>query len=317
MTLPSYLKKIYNNYRQRHTRKRPRTHSSFSLSSSSSSSESSSESSDSEDEPRRKRRCKSHHIAKLVKKAVAEYSNKQGSKGHAPSLPSGTDLVTIDQHLSTHLVDQIVAGHFVELAELNQKDIFKDSDIEYKLVVNLEGKQVYKPVKKSKDLDNFFKWLNNMLIFGTCYLKHRPNQGPEFLQYLYHILDGNKNYSWRAVAQYDREFRQYKQRFANFSWASINDTFHNKLNKVFNTHQPVPQPSHSNDQYSYSRNNNEQGKNYNNDSKFASNNGNRKIKDSCNRWQCSVCQGNCKYGHVCEFCGRDNHTGPNCRVKCG
>ena len=73
-----------------------------------------------------------------------------------------------------------------------------------------------------------------MFIFGACYLWHRPQQGPEFLQYLYHILDDNKNYKWPAVAEYDRNFRYFRQNNPSFSWATINTTFHNTLNKVFN-----------------------------------------------------------------------------------
>ena len=74
----------------------------------------------------------------------------------------------------------------------------------------------------------------NMFVLGACYLRHKPEKGPEFLQYLSNILDDNKNYKWNAIAEYDCDFQYYRQNNPNFSWASVNTTFHNNLNKVFN-----------------------------------------------------------------------------------
>ena len=228
-----------------------------------------------------------------------------------PPLPQGTDPVTIDQHLPHSTVQDIFSDQYVELSSLTPGHIFCDEQ-EYKLVVDSNGRTSYKAVKKTREIDNIFKYLANMFIFGACYLRHRPQQGPEFLQYLYHILDDNKNYKWPAVAEYDRDFRYFRQNNPTFSWATINTTFHNTLNKVFNQRavansslfdQENRRQGHGNRHYGQNSQGGHQGR------------GRDQSSEPYGCFNMGTCRGPCKYAHICAYCKKAGHTEANCQKK--
>ena len=127
---------------------------------------------------------------------------------NTPQLPEGS-LVSIDQHLEHSTIQAIVSDRYVDLASLSPQQLFKDEH-KMKMVINSKGRQSYKMVRKTKEIDNIFKYLNNMFIFGACYLRHRPEQGPEFLQYLFNVLASNKDYIWSAVLDYDCDFKTHR-----------------------------------------------------------------------------------------------------------
>ena len=236
-----------------------------------------------------------HRIAEAVRQEVA----RSASTENAPPLPEGNDLVTIDEHLSDELIADIVNEKYIELSKLSSAEAVRGEE-EYQLVYDKQGNKVYKPVKKSKEIDNIFKYLRNMLIYGACYLRHKPDSGPQFLQYLFNILEENKHFKFKPVMVYDESFRLHRERNPNFSWARVHEIHHTKLNKYHNV-RPTP------------------GKNDTSNGGFQSptSNFDNEVQELCKCFNRGVCTGPCKYAHVCWYCFKKGHSGAKCWNKPG
>ena len=175
-------------------------------------------------------------IAQTVRQEVTRTAS---NVENAPNLPEGNDLITIDEHLSDELITDIVNDKYIDLSKLSSAKSVRGEE-EYQLVYDKQGNKVYKPVKKSKEIDNIFKYLRNMLILGICYLRHKPETGQQFLQYLFNILGENKHFKFKPVMTIDESF--HRERNPNFSWARVNEIHHTKLNKYHNV-QPGSTPT--------------------------------------------------------------------------
>ena len=132
--------------------------------------------------------CERDESENIIVKTVRQEVAKKASTDTAPNLPEGNNLVTIDEHLSNEIIANIVNDKYIELLKLSSTKSVRGKE-EYQLVYDKQGNKVYKPVKKSKEIDNIFKYFSNMFIMGTCYLRHKPESGPQFMQYLFNILE--------------------------------------------------------------------------------------------------------------------------------
>ena len=117
-------------------------------------------------------------IAEVVWQEVAKSANAD----NVPNLSEGNDLVTIDEHLSDELIADIINEKYIELSKLSLAESVRGEE-EFQLVYDKQGNKVYKPVKKSKEIDNIFKYLCNMFIYGACYLRHKPAVSAVSLQH--------------------------------------------------------------------------------------------------------------------------------------
>ena len=235
-------------------------------------------------------------IAKRVRQEVARAANAD-----APPLPEGNELVTIDEHLSDKLIADIVNDKYIDLSKLSSAESVRGEE-EYQLVYDKQGNKVYKPVKKSKEIDNIFKYLRNMLIMGTCYLRHKPESGPQFLQYLFNILEENKHFKFKPVMVYDESFRLHREQNPGFSWARVHEIHHTKLNKYHNirpTSSKTDQSPHTSFQ-----NANHNGSDH-------------EVQELCKCFNRGICVGPCKYSHVYWYCFKKGHPGSKCWNKPG
>ena len=217
---------------------------------------------------------------------------------NAPNLPEGNDLVTIDEHLSDELIMDIVNDKYIDLSKLSSAKSVRGEE-EYQLVYDKQGNKVYKPVKKSKEIDNIFKYLRNMLILGICYLRHKPETGQQFLQYLFNILEENKHFKFKPVMTIDESFRLHRERNPNFSWARVNEIHHTKLNKYHNV-RPTPARNEGMQQMGGTQSS------FHNSAAAQSDN---EIQELCKRFNRGVCTGPCKFSHVCWYCTAFLKTG--------
>ena len=241
-------------------------------------------------------------IAHTVRQEVARNENN-------PPLPEGNDYVTLDEHLSDELVQDIVSDKYVNLSRLSTPSSVR-ADEEYNVVYDRQGNKVLKPVRSTKEIDNIFKYLRNMFILGACYLRHKADCGPQFLQYLYNILEDNRHFKFKAVMTYDERFRTHRERCPNFSWARVHEVHHTNLNKYHNVRPSggdFPSTSHptNHGQNSFSNNN-------------ATNDSDREIQQLCKRFnRGALCLGPCKYAHTCWHCFKKGHPGVKCWSKKG
>ena len=188
-----------------------------------------------------------------------------------------------------------------------------------KMVVDSQGWQSYKMVQKTKEIKSIFKYLNNMFIYGACYLRHRPEQGPEFLQYLFNILASNKDYTWTTVLDYDCNFRTHRAKYPSFSWAQINSIAHTKLNKMSNQ-RTLPYQQREQDCFHHNTSHPcSQSEYCPHQGEFHSRgySGGLKLCDEsdepCGRYNMGTCKSNnCKFRHVCSYCHKPGHTELNC-----
>ena len=235
-------------------------------------------------------------IAATVRQEVARTGTE-----NAPSLPEGNDLITIDEHLSDELIADIVNDKYVELSKVSSIESVRGEE-EYQLVYDRQGNKVYKPVKKSREIDNIFKYLRNMMIYRACYLRHKPDTGPQFLQYLFNILEENKHFKFKPVMTYDESFRLHRERNPNFSWARVNEIHHTKLNKYHNV-RPTPVRNEGAQQFGGPQSN------FSNPTPGPSDND---IQELCKCFNRGVCTGPCKFSHVCWYCFKKGHPGHKC-----
>ena len=235
----------------------------------------------------------------LIAEAVWQEVAKSANADNALNLPEGNVLVTIDEHLSDELIVDIVDEKYIELSKLSSVESVCGEE-EYQLVYDKQGNKVYKPVKKSKEIDNIFKYLRNMLIYGAYYLCHKPECGPQFLQYLFNILEENRHFKFKPVMVYDESFRLHREKNPNFSWARVYEIHHTKLNKYHNMH-PTPGK------------NDNVGVNFQNPVPNIDND----VQELCKHFNRGVCMGPCKYSHVCWYCFKKGHSGAKCWNKPG
>ena len=234
----------------------------------------------------------------IIAQAVRDEVTK--STENAPNLPEGNDLVTIDEHLSDELITDIVNDKYIDLSKVSSVESVRGEE-EYQLVYDKQGNKVYKPIKKSKEIDNFFKYLRNMFILGACYLRHKPEVGPQFLQYLFNILEENKHFKFKPVMVYDESFRMHRERNPAFSWAKVHEIHHTKLNKYHNI-RPTPGREGMI----------QTGGPHTSFHNTAPSTGDNEIQELCKQFNRWVCTGPCKFSHVCWYCFKREHPGHKC-----
>ena len=76
-----------------------------------------------------------------------------------------------------------------------------------------------------------------MLTVGACYLKVYPDRGPTFCQYLYNIIEAEKDFAFSAVMKYDRQFRAFREHHPTHSWAK--DIWNYRLKMGLNSKKSV------------------------------------------------------------------------------
>ena len=161
-------------------------------------------------------------IAQMVWQEVA----KSGVDNNPP-LPEGNDYVTLDEHLSDELIADIANDKYTNLSKLSTPSSVHAKE-KYNVVYDKQGNKVLKPVKNSKEIDNIFEYLHNMFILGACYLR------PQFLQYLFNILEDKRHFKFKPVMTYNEAFRTHREKYPNFSWVWVHKIPHTALNKYHN-----------------------------------------------------------------------------------
>ena len=155
-------------------------------------------------------------------------------------LPEGNPFVTIDQHLSEHLIKLICDDKFVDLTKLSMQSPVDQKDKVLQFVQTQNGEMAYKPKQEIHKVDGLIKYLRVTCIYGACYLKKFPTRAPEFLQYLHSIIDADKQYKWLAVYTYDQKFWFHRQKNPAHSWAKVNREFRNELATDYNIKDFAP-----------------------------------------------------------------------------
>ena len=185
------------------------------------------------------------------------------------------------------------------------------------------GKVGYRSAKEGSKVRNLPQFLRAMLVAGTCYLKMFPENAPAFCQYLFQIIDADKDYSFAAVLKYDRQFRMFREHNPKHSWAKEVWDYKLKLGAQLKSSQQSFASKHS---YGYNQinyqspvnrsqfNQNQPQTSYNSipfGNKFA-----QKQPFPCKNYNNGVCKFgfNCRFAHVCELCQKFGHGKSVCRV---
>ena len=87
-------------------------------------------------------------------------------------LPEGNPFVTIDQHLSEHLIKLICDDKFIDLSKLSMQSPVDLEDKVIQFVQMQNGKTVNKPKQEIHKVDGLIKYLGVMCIYGTVISKH-------------------------------------------------------------------------------------------------------------------------------------------------
>ena len=231
----------------------------------------------------------------------------------APPLPEGNPFVTIDQHLSEHLVKLICDDKFVDLSKLALQSPVDQEDKVLQFVQMHDGETAYKPKQELHKVDGLIKYLRAMFIYGTSYLKKFPTRAPEFLLYLHSILDADKQYKWTAVYTYDQKFRLHWQKNPSHSWAQINWEFCNELATAHNFKEYFPKfsPNKSYKFTSYAKPPYRPRlmNTHTTPGPFGPQQQQCCFKDF--NWNSCTCK-DCKYLHACEKCKVTSHKTPGC-----
>ena len=235
-----------------------------------------------------------------------------------PVLP-GTSLITLDQCIPKHLRRDIKSDVAFDVNKVYALlcDHIDSSDKDLVLVKLNDGKMGYRPAKESKKVFNIHGYLRAMFAAGCVYLKHRPSAGPAFLQYLFYILDADRDCTWSSVMKYDRQFRLYRQKHPNHSWANEIWRFCNELMAAKNLKSMQP----ANMGFTVQRRPNQQPLPFGMRSSkqmadFNTHSQQKSYSYPCKNFNNGSCSyPNCKFAHICDYCKKSGHGLHSCRIK--
>ena len=246
-----------------------------------------------------------------------------------PRLPKGNDKnVTLDQCLSDKLVKKIAKDRFFDINKVYSCLVELDPADQDLVPVNLgKGRVGYRSVRESQKVRNLPQYLRAMLTVGACYLKLFPDRAPAFCQYLFHMIDADRDYTFPAVLKYDRQFRTFRAHHPQHSWAKELWNYKLKLGTHVKTH--VQAQSNTSLQPSTFKSNNFSynsplsrvpQRNYNQSNSFQSNgprNNFSRPSYPCRNFNNGSCKYglNCRFNHVCETCSKPGHGSCVCRLN--
>ena len=117
-------------------------------------------------------------------------------------------------------VSQIVAGKFIDLAELLSVNL-RESESEPQLL--FDGRIVLSSTKRPKrKIDNILAWLEAFSIFSLILATHFPSRWRDLTLYKLLILRTYRQFQGNAWLAYDRAFREHAAAARITDWSSIN-----------------------------------------------------------------------------------------------
>ena len=213
-------------------------------------SDSSDQDSDSEDDTGRKRAHKERHDEKmremitaairqevahgkndsedLIAEAVQQEAAKSANADNAPNLAEGNDLITIGEHLLDELIADIINKKYIKLSKLSSAESVRGEE-EFQCTTS----KVTRYTNRLKSLKKLITYSSTCVICSSTALDICITN-PQFLQYLFNILEENRHFKFKPVMAYDESFRLHREQNPNFSWARVHEIHHTKLNKYHN-----------------------------------------------------------------------------------
>ena len=202
-------------------------------------------------------------------------------------------------HIEQSIRERIEKGLFVELEKLLQKRTqFEPKDNRLQLI-NRDGMSYFVPyTDRESKIDNIKRWEQAFRVYTTIYCGANPTRAGEILQYVDVIHRAAATFNWDNVARYDYVFRQLMAAKPHRSWAKVYTQMWN-----FTLNEPLRKFQ---DSSKFSNGNHYQNKS------------NGKKKDNVcwkyNKGSCSYGK-NCRFDHVCSYCGNQGHGASNCLKK--
>ena len=118
------------------------------------------------------------------------------------------------------IVSQIVAGKFIDLAELLSVNL-RESEAEPQLLFN--GRIVLSSTKRPKrKIDDILAWSEAFSIFSLILATHFPSRWRDLTLYKLLILRTYRQFQGNAWLAYDRAFREHAAAARLTDWSSIN-----------------------------------------------------------------------------------------------
>lgn len=190
------------------------------------------------------------------------------------------------------VVDKVRTGQFVEFHLLLPADAVAPSQ---KQVLTLEDSgtgqlAIASQPRSAKRIDNFATWLEAWTSFAAIYTAAHPSRSGELLAYQHHLLKAHQQFTFAAVADYDRSFRASIANSPALRWDAIPQSLYTT---IFNAQAVRPFRAAS-----------------------AAASGAAPSPGACFLFNRGSCRRKaCQYAHICSACGASDHPKPRCPAK--
>ena len=116
------------------------------------------------------------------------------------SMHSGLGL-----HVSSQLRARIMAGQYIELAQL--LEVQPGEPVDRRLEVTAEGELVVRSPRAGTTITTIESWTSAFLVFTSIFLRGHPDRAQELLQYLNVIRTAASRHPGQGWKLYDQQFR--------------------------------------------------------------------------------------------------------------
>ena len=162
---------------------------------------------------------------------------------------------------------------------------------------------------KAKKIDGIIKWVRAFAVWAFVYLDTNPHEGKGLFQYLHQILDGDRRFVWSVVYRYDKEVRLSMEKDPYRQMGPIDlCKWQNATSYVKNKRDSVQSFPRRNEKERVSQQTWKGGKD------MAKSR--QRSPLTCNDFNTGSCTRKfCKFTHLCNICGANNHAGVNCKAN--